>query len=76
MTNYLVLLKKWLNPMSKSQINSEETSALLTRLGNKGVRKALDENRRLGIANVFSKDGKIYYQLPNGDITAKKPEST
>lgn len=61
--------------MSKSPINSAETSVLLTRLGNKGVRKALEENRRLGIANVFSKDGKIYYQLPNGDITAKKPES-
>jgi len=60
--------------MSKKPINSAETAVLLTRLGNRGVRKALEENRRLGIANVFTKDGKIFYQLPNGDITSKKPE--
>lgn len=56
-------------------INSAETSVLLTKLGNRGVRKAQEENRRLGIANVYSKDGKIYYQLPDGEITSQKPGS-
>lgn len=51
-----------------------DLSAELTRLGNRGVRKAQDENRSLGIPNVYCKYGKIYYQLPNGEITTEKPK--
>lgn len=60
--------------MSDTNIHSKDISTLLTRLGNRGVKKAQEENHRLGIANVYSKNGTIYYQLPNGDITTKKPE--
>jgi hypothetical protein len=59
--------------MSKKDKNSD-LSAVLTRLGNRGVRKAQEENRKLGIPNVYFKYGQIYFQLPNGDITAKKPK--
>jgi len=51
-----------------------DISTELTRLGNRGVRKAQEENRRLGIPNVYYKFGTIYYQLPNGEITTEKPE--
>ncbi|HKJ34357.1 MAG TPA: hypothetical protein VKA34_21210 [Balneolales bacterium] len=51
-----------------------DLSAELTRLGNRGVRKAQEENRSLGIPNVYYKYGKIYYQLPNGEITTVKPK--
>lgn len=60
--------------MSDTTIHSKDLSPLLTKLGNRGVKKAQEENHRLGIANVYFKNGKIYYQLPNGDITTKKPE--
>jgi hypothetical protein len=60
--------------MSDRTIHSKDLSPLLTRLGNRGVKKAQEENHRLGIANVYFKKGRIYYQLPNGDITTKKPE--
>lgn len=60
--------------MNKKEQNND-LSAELTRLGNRGVRKAQRENRRLGIPNVYFKYGKIYYQLPNGDITTKRPDS-
>ena len=60
--------------MSKSQINSEETSALLTRLGNKGL--CVKHSMRIagwGIANVFSKDGKnLLSGFLMGGITAKE----
>ena len=59
--------------MSKKKKNND-ISAELTRLGNRGVRKAQKENRRLGIPNVYYKYGKIYYQLPDGEITTKKPK--
>lgn len=60
--------------MSDTTIHSKDLSPLLTRLGNRGVKKAQEENRRLGIANVYFKNGKMYYQLPDGDITTKKPK--
>lgn len=60
--------------MSDITIHSKDISPLLTRLGNRGVKKAQEENHRLGIANVYYKNGKIYYQLPNGEITTDKPQ--
>lgn len=60
--------------MSKKETKRRwDFSAELTRLGNRGVRKAQEENRRLGIPSVYYKNGKIYYQLPNGEITTEKP---
>ncbi len=61
--------------MSDSTIHSKDLSPLLTKLGNRGVKKAQEENHRFGIANVYYRNGKIYYQLPNGDITTQKPHS-
>lgn len=58
--------------MSDITIHSKDLSPLLTKLGNRGVKKAQVENHRLGIANVYFKNGKIYYQLPNGNITTQK----
>lgn len=60
--------------MSEPTIHSKDISPLLTKLGNRGVKKAQEENHRLGIANVYYKNGKIYYQLPNGEITTRKPK--
>ena len=37
------------------------------------VRKAQAESRRLGVPNVYSIDGQIYYELPNGDYTRTPP---
>ncbi|KHD08110.2 hypothetical protein PN36_28895 [Candidatus Thiomargarita nelsonii] len=48
-------------------------SAEFRRVGNIAVHKAQEENRRLGIPNVFSINGVLYYELPNGDITKEDP---
>jgi hypothetical protein len=48
-------------------------AAEFRRIGNRAVRKAQEENRRLGIPNVFSLNGKIYYELPNGELTREDP---
>ena len=39
------------------------------------VRKALAENRRLGVANVYSFNGQRYFELPNGDYSRTPPKS-
>ena len=38
------------------------------------VRAAREENRRLGIPNVFSLNGRLCWELPNGEITFEDPE--
>ena len=38
------------------------------RIGNRAVKKAQEENRKKGIPNVYSYNGHIYYELPNGEL--------
>lgn len=45
----------------------------IQRIGNRAVRKAQEENRRLGLPNVYVKKHKIYYELPDGTITTTNP---
>lgn len=62
--------------MSQRKPQNIETYRLaveLQRIGNRAVRRAQEENRRLGIPNVYSKDGKLYFELPTGEITEKDP---
>ena len=42
-------------------------------IGNEAVRKARKNNKERGIPNVFSRDGIIYYEMPNGNITKENP---
>lgn len=42
-------------------------------IGNEAVDRVLKENKEKGIPIVFSKDGIIYYELPNGEITTESP---
>ncbi len=45
------------------------------RIGNEAVRKAREENRRLGIPNVFAVNGHLCWELPNGEITFEDPDA-
>jgi hypothetical protein len=45
----------------------------LMRIANRAVRAAQEENRRRGIPNVFSINGILYYELPNGDLSRTDP---
>jgi len=48
----------------------------LMRICRSAVRKAQAESRRLGVANVYSFDGQLYYELPNGEYSRNRPPST
>jgi len=48
----------------------------LIRIGNRAVRKAQEENRRLGIPNVYSINGTLLYELPDGTLTTENPFHT
>ncbi len=46
----------------------------MARIGNRAVRKAQEENRRLGLPNVYSRNGRAYWELPDGTLTMTPPE--
>jgi hypothetical protein len=39
------------------------------------IRKAQARSRELGVANVYSINGRLYYELPNGELSLVAPES-
>jgi len=46
----------------------------LDRIFRAAVAEAQEESRRMGVPNVYSYDGVIYYELPNGELTTEVPE--
>lgn len=57
------------------KIKKEDYEMLLkiTRIGNRAVAKAQEENRKFGLPSVYSKNKKLYYELPDGTITMENP---
>ena len=45
----------------------------ILKIGNRAVHKAQEENRKKGLPNVYSKNKKLYFELPDGTITMKDP---
>lgn len=54
----------------KGIFNMTKTSEKLLKLGNRAIKKA-QENNRKSIPNVYSINGKIIFELPNGEITTQ-----
>ncbi len=46
---------------------------LIQQIGNNAVREVQRKSLENGIPNVYSKNGVIYYQLPDGTITMQNP---
>ena len=61
--------------MSQHELSPEayKRTRELLRIGNRAVKKAQEENRKKGIPNVYSYNGHIYYELPNGELTKEDP---
>jgi len=57
----------------KLRLETYELSAEFKRIGNEAVREAQERNRKKGIPNVYSLNGKMIFELPNGEITTKNP---
>lgn len=43
------------------------------RIANHAAQETQEENRRLGIPNVYSINGILYYELPNGELSREDP---
>lgn len=47
----------------------ESFSDKIVRIGNRAIKKAQEENRKKGIPNVYSINGKMIFELPDGTLT-------
>ena len=59
---------------TKLKPETYEIAREFQRIGNKAVRKAQAENRRLGLPNIYSRDKKFIYEMPDGKIIVKESE--
>ena len=51
-----------------------ELSIEMQKIGNIAVKEAQRKSLENGVANVYSKNGQIYFQLPDGTITQEIPK--
>lgn len=60
----------------KNKISREtyERMADFVRIGNIAVREAQAENHRLGLPNIYSRNGKLIYEMPDGKIIVKESQ--
>ena len=50
-----------------------ELEIKILNIASKAVKDAQKDSLKRGIANVYSKNKKLYFQLPDGTITQEKP---
>ena len=60
------------NGKSKISLETYERMTEIVRIGNLAVREAQKENHRLGLPNIYSRNGKIIYEMPDGEIIVKE----
>ena len=46
----------------------------ILKIGKKAVRDAQKRSLKRGVANVYSKNGQLFFQLPDGTITQEIPK--
>ncbi len=61
--------------MIQSNLSAETYAAIdeIVRVGNRAVAKAQENNRRLGVPNVYSVNGQLYYETSSGRLSATDP---
>ena len=56
-----------LSPATYSKIDE------LRRIGSSAVAKAQDDSRRMGVPNVYSINGRLYYETKTGELSTADP---
>lgn len=61
--------------INKSILTAEQYAKIdeLVRLGSIAVDEAQEESRRLGVPNVYSINGRLYYETRTGELSASDP---
>ena len=59
--------------MTKVKSSDIKEAADIAKIGKRAVNVVKNENRKKGIPIVFSEDGTVFYELPDGTVTSKSP---
>jgi hypothetical protein len=61
--------------MIRSQLTAETYATVdeIVRVANRAVARAQEESRRLGVPNVYSINGRLYYETSNGELSVTDP---
>lgn len=61
--------------IKKPSLTADKYAAIdeLVRLGSIAVSDAQNESRRLGVPNVYSINGRLYYETPTGELSTSDP---
>lgn len=61
----------------KPSLTADKYAAIdeLVRLGSIAVNDAQNESRRLGVPNVYSINGRLYYETQTGELSASDPHA-
>jgi len=61
--------------MAEPQLSNETYAKIdqIVRIANLAVAKAQQESRRMGVPNVYSINGRIYYETPAGELSTSDP---
>ena len=57
----------------EKNINKNLDFTKLNRIFSRAIENAKENNRKNGVPNAFVRNGKIYFEMPNGKITDKNP---
>ncbi|MFH0777495.1 MAG: hypothetical protein V2A71_02575 [Candidatus Eisenbacteria bacterium] len=58
---------------SSLSIQTYREASEIQRVGSRAARKAQEESRRMNVPNVYSHNGRLYYELPDGRLTETDP---
>jgi hypothetical protein len=56
-----------------NNIDAYQSALFFEKMFKIAVRKAQEEHRQKGLYNVYSFNGRLMYELPNGELTYEKP---
>jgi hypothetical protein len=56
----------------QKDIQQQDMGDNITRLFNRAIVEAQKENHKLGLPNVFWRNGRVIYEYPNGVITTER----
>lgn len=59
--------------MTKVKSVDIKQASKIANIGKKAVDAVKTENREKGIPIVFSENGTVFYELPDGTVTSKSP---
>ena len=62
-----------MNQTKQGDLEAFQMGFEIEKIGNEAIREIKRENRKLGLPVVFSRNGEIFYEMPDGTITKDSP---